>query len=57
MGMAAIASTATPSVIAALVGLFLVALVATTVEFQPKKLLENFSASPLTMMRMSSQAR
>lgn len=57
VGMAVIAPTVTPSVIAALIGLFMVALVATTIEFQPKKLIENVSSSPLTMMRMSAQAR
>jgi hypothetical protein len=55
--LAAISASAVPSVTAALVTLFAVALIATLVEFQPRKLLENVQQSPLTMMRMSPQAR
>jgi hypothetical protein len=57
VGLVTISGAATPSVTAALIALFGVALIATMVEFQPKKLMESVSSSPLTMMRMSPQAR
>jgi len=57
VGLVTISGAAAPSVTAALLGLFAVALVASVLEFQPKKLLDNVSSSPLAMMRMSPQAR
>jgi hypothetical protein len=52
-----LSGTASAPVTAALLSLFAVALVASIIEFQPKRLLENVSSSPLAMMRMSPQAR
>lgn len=57
VGTVFLSGAAEPQVMAALVGLYLAAVAATVVEFQPRKLLENVPQSPLTMMRMSAQAR
>jgi hypothetical protein len=52
-----LSGTATPPVAIALVGLFLAALLLSTVELRPRRILARAPQSPLTLMRMSSQAR
>jgi hypothetical protein len=56
-GIAVLSGVASAPVTAALLALFVVALVATLVEVQPRQILQSVSSSPLTMMKMSSQAR
>lgn len=55
--VAGVAGVATPSVFAALVALYGVALAASLIELQPRLLREAMPTSPLTRMRMSPQAR
>ena len=57
VAMVILAGAAQPQVAIALVGLYLAAVAATVLELQPRKLLESVPQSPLTMMRMSAQAR
>jgi hypothetical protein len=57
IAVAVVTSTAPPAVIAALLGLFLTALAASWIEFQPRQLRSVMSPSPLTRMRMSPAAR
>lgn len=52
-----LSGAATPTVTAALIGLFTVALVASIVEIRPQRLRDTVPASPLTRMKMSPQAR
>ncbi|MBL8165656.1 MAG: hypothetical protein JNJ61_26970 [Anaerolineae bacterium] len=56
-GIAVLSGVASAPVTAALLALFVVALIATLVEVQPRQILQSVSSSPLTMMKMSSQAR
>lgn len=56
-GIVVLSGTATPVVTATLITLFLVAVAASLLEVRPDRLLNNVSQSPLTMMRMSAQAR
>lgn len=52
-----LSGAATPTVTAALIGLFGIALAASLIELRPRSLLETVPSSPLTMMKMSPQAR
>ena len=55
--IAGVAGVATSTVFVALLALYGVALAASLIEFQPRRLRESIPASPLTRMRMSAQAR
>lgn len=57
MLVAGLAGVATMPVFVALVALYAVALAASLIELQPRRLREAIPASPLTRMRMSAQAR
>lgn len=57
VAIVAFSGVAAPSVALALVALYLVALAASVIEIDPKRLRETVPASPLTLMRMSPQAR
>ncbi len=48
---------ATPTVTAALIGLFALALAASVIELRPRRLLDTVPASPLQLMKMSPHAR
>ncbi|MEZ4668919.1 MAG: hypothetical protein R3E39_13510 [Anaerolineae bacterium] len=54
---AGVAGIAEPPIFAALVALYAVALAASLIEFQPRRLRDAIPSSPLTRMRMSPQAR
>jgi hypothetical protein len=52
-----LSGVATPLVTISLVGLFLLAAAASMIEIRPQRIFNNVSQSPLTLMRMSAQAR
>lgn len=57
VALAAYSGTADALVTASLIGSFLAALAGSLIEFQPRRILDSVPSSPLTMMRMSPQAR
>lgn len=57
IGVAFMSGTVTAEVMTVLVGVFAVAFVASMLELQPARWRESVSASPLTRMRMSADAR
>jgi hypothetical protein len=57
VGVVLVSGAAPPAVVAALVGLYLAAVIATTVQFDLRSVTQRVSPSPLALVRMSSQAR
>jgi hypothetical protein len=57
IGLVFLSGTATAEVMTVLVGVFVVAFVASMIELQPSRWRTTISASPLTRMRMSTEAR
>jgi hypothetical protein len=56
-GVIVLGSAVTPQVIAALLGMYAVALLASFVELRPQEIVSSVQRTPLTLMRMSPQAR
>jgi hypothetical protein len=56
-GVIVLGSAVTPQVVAALLGMYAVALLASFVELRPQEIVNSVQRTPLTLMRMSPQAR
>jgi hypothetical protein len=56
-GVIVLGNAVTPQVVAALLGMYAVALLASFVELRPQEIVNSVQRTPLTLMRMSPQAR
>lgn len=57
IGVGLLSGVASAPVMATLIAVFVLAMAASLIEIQPRRLMQTVPASPLTLMRMSAQAR